>query len=337
VGRLSVAAATLAVLFALAPVAPEVTISGQTRAPVLGVNGARLTVAGEPRFLVFISYFDGVRRARSGVDADMAFLARHVGGIRVLPNWWASTCPVRSGDDTLIDLDGGIRASVWKDLQRLLDAASAHSLLVDVTFTRESVSNNATPPRVLSHEAYEAALVKLVGSSDYFKGRYPNVLIDVQNEWTRFASMAEIDRLLRTLREADPSRILAASVSGDAYVPAGRRLPNMVAAYHDPRARDWFTNEAVVRQVRGVSTLVGQPVSLQEPMPASTVCDGQIVDRDMTHFTQALDAARRSGAAAWTFHTRSTFDLSRESFVEKLDAPAATAERQAIEALGGPR
>ena len=98
---------------------------------------------------------------------------------------------------------------------------------------------------MLSHRPYEAALVQLIGSREYFKGRYRNMLVDVQNEWTRFATPGEIERLLRRLREADPDRVLAASVSGDGYVPAGRQVPNMVAAYHDPRGRDWFTDEAV--------------------------------------------------------------------------------------------
>ena len=301
---------------------------------VLGVADDRMTVDGTGRFLTFISYFDGVRRAGgSGVDADLTFLADHVDGIRVLPNWWASTCPVRSGDDSLIDVDGHIRPSVWKNLQRLLDAASARSLLVDLTFTRETVTDNAAPSRVLSHQAYEAALVQLIGNRDYFKGRYPNMLVDVQNEWTRFATPGEIDSLLRRLRDADSDRVLAASVSGDGYVPAGRQLPNMVAAYHDPRGRDWFTDETVARHVRGVRALVRQPVYLQEPMPASAVCEGQLVDRDLAHFARARDAARRSGAAAWTFHTRTTFDLSGRSLVEKLAEPAAEVERRAIEEL----
>jgi len=331
VGR-SVASLAAAVLV----VACLISLSArQDVAPtVLGVAGDRMTVDGTPRFLTFISYFDGVRRAGgSGADEDLGYLARHVDGIRVLPNWWASTCPVRSGDDSLIDVDGHIRPASWTNLQRLLDTASSRSLLVDLTFTRETVTDNGTPRRVLSHAAYEAALVELIGSPSYFKGRYRNMLVDVQNEWTRFATLSETDSLLRRLREADPGRVLAASVSGEAYVPAARQLPNMVAAYHDPRGRDWFNDETVARQVRGVRALVAQPVYLQEPMPISTVCAGQIVDRDPTHFSRAREAARSSGAAAWTFHTRTTFDLSGKSLVEKLAQPENEAERHAIDQL----
>jgi hypothetical protein len=303
-------------------------------APVVGVAGDRLTVNGSPRFVTFLSYFDGVRRARSGnIAADLTYLARHVDGIRVLPNWWASTCPVRGGTDTLIDLDGQIRPAVWRDLQRLLDVAASEGLLVDVSFTRETVTDTSSPARVLGHAAYQNALVELVGSTDFFKGRYPHVLIDVQNEWTRFATAVQIEELLQRVHGADPSRVLAASVSGDAYVPTGRSLATMVAAYHDPRGTDWFTPDAVARQVRAVRNVVAQPVYLQEPMPASSVCEGQLVDRDMAHFRSAVASARESGAAAWTFHTRTTFDLVNQSLVEKLQAPAAVEEKRAIEAL----
>jgi len=303
-------------------------------APVLGVAGERLTVDGAPRFLVFFSYFDGVRRARSGsVAEDLEYLSRRVDGVRVLPNWWAGTCPLRAGTDTLIDLDGNILPQVWNDLERLLDAAAAQRLAVDLTFTRETVTDNGSPPKVLTHEAYERALVELIGGTKFLKGRYPNLLVDVQNEWTRFASAAQMEQLLARVHEADPQRLLAASVSGDGYVPVGRTIPTMIAAYHDPRDDSWFAPEVVARHVRAVKTAVAQPVYLQEPMPASTACQNQLVDRDMTHFAQALDSARQSGAAAWTFHTRTAFDLAGQSLVEKLRAPAAQDERRAIEAI----
>jgi hypothetical protein len=319
--------------------------------PVLTVAGTRLAVDGTPRFLVFLSYFDGVRRARAlvflsyfdgvrraragNLDADLAFLAERVDGIRVLPNWWASTCPLRGGTDTLIDVDGRIRASVWRDLRRLLDAASAAGLLVDLSLTRETVVDEGPPHRVLAHDGYERALTELVGRDEYLKGKYPNLLVDVQNEWTRFASAAQIEQLLGRVHAADPRRVLAASVSGDRYVVTGRDIPTMIAAYHDPRGRDWFTPEVVARQVRKVSAGVRQPVYLQEPMPATTACEGQAVDREMSHFIGAADAAKASGAAAWTFHTRTAFDLSRQSLVEKLRAPVSEAERRAIDQLKG--
>ncbi|HUR35320.1 MAG TPA: hypothetical protein VM032_16060 [Vicinamibacterales bacterium] len=323
--------ALLALVFVAGPAARPARMAG---APVLGVAAGRLTVDGSARFLVFISYFDGVRRARAGgIDQDLQFLAGQVDGIRVLPNWWASTCPVRAGADTLIDLDGAIRESVWRDVERLLDAAASRGLAVDLSFTRETVNDNGSPARVLSHQAYEDALARLVGGPAFLRGRFPNVLIDVQNEWPRFASAAQIERLLVRLHAADPGRLLMASVSGPAYVPTGRGIPTMIAAYHDPRGSDWFARNTIARHVQGVKSLVRQPVYLQEPMPAATVCAAQVVDRDMAHQARALDAARDAGAAAWTFHTRSTFDLAGTSLVGKLRAPGGQDERRAIEAL----
>lgn len=326
-------ATVLAAALALACGGGPAPAPGNTT-PVLGVSGTRLTVDGRPRFLTVASYFDGVRRARAGrVDEDLGFLARHVDGVRVLPNWWASTCPLRSGDDTLIALDGSIRESTWRALEHLLDAAVAARLVVDISFTRETVTDNASPRRTLSPAAYEAAVLRLLAEPRFLKGRYPNVMVDVQNEWTRFADAAEIERLLARVHAADPSRLLAASVSGGRYVPTGRAIKTMVAAYHDPRDADWFTPAVVQAQVDGVRGQVAQPVYLQEPMPASAICEGQIVDTDLAHFASARLAAERAGAAAWTFHTRTTFDLSTQLLVEKFRMSPYEAERRAIESI----
>ncbi len=285
----------------------------------MSVRGDRIAVDGTTRFLVFLSYFDGVRRAQAGDPApDLAFVAPFVDGIRVLPNWWASTCPLRSGADTLIDLDGAIRPGSWAALERLLDASVAHGLIVDVSFTRETVTDNAVPARALAPGLYERALVELVGSDAYLKGRYPNVLVDVQNEWERFADAQTIERLLARVHQADPSRVLTASVSGERYRVAGRDIPTMLAAYHDPRGPEWFSRAVVSGAVAAIRQQVSQPIYLQEPMPWGTVCDGQVHDESPEHHRTALEAARGAGAAAWTFHTRLTFDLAGESLAEKV-------------------
>lgn len=298
------------------------------------MRGDRITVNGVPRFLVFLSYFDGVRRARAGDPAsDLAYLAPFVDGIRVLPNWWASTCPLRSGGDTLVDVDGRIRRDTWQALARLLDASVAQGLVVDLSFTRETVTDNGSPPRTLAAEPYERALVELVGSDAYLKGRYPNVLVDVQNEWERFADPPAIERLLLRVHEADRSRVLAASVSGAAYRAAGRTIPTMLAAYHDPRGPEWFTHATVSGVVDAVRRAAAQPVYLQEPMPWGTVCEGQVHDESTAHHRTALEAARESGAAAWTFHTRLTFDLSKEPLAVKVQKPEHGDVRRAIRML----
>src|SRR3954468_14435922 len=245
------------------------TVATTNAAPRLGIDAARFTVDGEARFLVFVSYFDGVRRVRGGVHDDLEYLKTRVAGIRVFPNWWDYGCPGRSGDDTLFDLQGAIRPAVWQAVDTLLTEAGRHGLLVDLSFSRESVNDNGSPRRAMDHDAYERALTKLVGSTNYLKGRHPHVLVDVQNEWPIHSDKGRIERLPKTLRDADPARILLASWSGSAYVPVGLDLPLMGAAYHDPRDHGWHAADAAARVVDGVRSALGrvvQPVYLQEPM-----------------------------------------------------------------------
>src|SRR5438045_656182 len=107
-------------------------------APRLGIDGVRFTVDAAPRFLIFLSYFDGVRRVRAGGHEDLEYLQTKVDGIRVFPNWWDYGCPARSGDDTLFDLQGAIRPAVWLAVDTLLTQAGARGLLVGLSFPRES-------------------------------------------------------------------------------------------------------------------------------------------------------------------------------------------------------
>jgi hypothetical protein len=311
-------------------------VAATNATPRLGIDGARFTVDGAPRFLVFLSYFDGVRRARAGGHEDLEYLKTKVDGIRVFPNWWEYGCPGRSADDTLFDLQGAIRPGGWEVVETLLTEAGARGLLVDLSFSRESVTDNGSPQRTLAHDDYQRALTTLVGSTKYLKGRHPHVLIDVQNEWPIHSDKTRIERLLHALRAADPDRILVASSSGSAYVPMGLDIPLTVAAYHDPRDRGWHGADRAASVVKGVRSGLGhvvQPVYLQEPMPWGTVCPGQANDSDPAHFAAALANARAAGAAAWTLHTRTTFDLKSRSLLSKLNDPAEAGLKRVMESL----
>jgi hypothetical protein len=305
-------------------------------APRLGITGTQFTVDGAPRFLVFISYFDGVRRVAGGAQPDLDYLKTRVDGIRVFPNWWEYACPPRSGNDTLFDLQGGIRPAVWQAVDALLAQAGARGLIVDLSFSRETVTDNGRPPHVLDADAYQRALTTLVGSTTYLKGRHPHVLIDVQNEWPIHSDQVRIDALLKALRAADPDRVLVASSSGGGYAAVGLDVPLVAAAYHDPRERDWYgaeTARRIVDRIRGSLGAAVQPVYLQEPMPWGTVCPRQDNDPEPAHFTAALANARAAGAAAWTLHTRMTFDLTSRSFVSKLNEPAAAGLKRVMDQL----
>nr|AIA11287.1 Unknown Function [uncultured bacterium] len=319
---------------------PRPPATADDRRPIaLGIAGDRFTIDGAPGFLIFVSYFDALPRAAAagGVDADFAYLEGKVQGVRIFPNWWGEPCaPLRTGPDTLIDVDGNIQPDAWRTLQSVLDRAAAHHLVVDLSLTRETVTDNGSPARVLSFDAYARAVTTLIGSADYMKGKYPHVLIDVQNEWPRFADAKDVEALLTGLRAADPQRILAASSSGGPYQPIGLAVPNMVAAYHDPREKDWFTLDAATRVVNGVRATLGgavQPIYLQEPAPASARCGRADHDTDPAHFRDAMNHAREAGAAAWTFHSRLGFSLRDRSLTQQLEDAANAPEKTFFDRL----
>src|SRR5690349_18925972 len=78
-------------------------------AQTLGVDGDRLAIGGAPRFLLFVSYFDAMRRFHAGdVDTDLRYVREHgYDGIRMFANWWRYTCdhplgPNDAGRDGLL-------------------------------------------------------------------------------------------------------------------------------------------------------------------------------------------------------------------------------------------
>jgi hypothetical protein len=311
---------------------------GQPPALVLGVRGERFTVDGAPRFLTMLSYFDGVRV--DDPDADLAFVRRSLGfdGIRVLPNWWryvrgSTPCPA-AGDDTLFDGEGRIRgdgdvaSGPLAALHRLLRAARTHGLVVDLSFTRETIAGQ------LAVDAYARALQRAA----FLLREHRHVIVDLQNEHdlarpAMHLTPEEVRRLRDAVKDpvkGDPNRLVLASTSGETRPTGTVALATSAqldaVAQHDRRRPGWSDQTtAVVTALRRA----GRPVYLQEPTRwrlATKACgqpeDGDS-DGDPAHFRTALRLARAAGAAAWTFHTQRTF---------RLRGPSASLRHQ-IEAL----
>lgn len=300
--------------------------------PVLGVSGAQFTVNGAPKFLLFVSYFDALRRANHGgtnagdLDTDFTYIkSRGFDGIRIFPNWFHYESGARADDDGLFTSRGAIRAEAWPVFLRVLERAAANGLLVDVSFSRETISD-------LSNEHYGAQLRSVTAA---LASNYPNVLFDLQNEFPIHMSTRDMQTLMTSyVRPADPHRLVTASLdSGSIPDPtqAGRLAAELgltVVAYHDARdVETWFTEahaKAVIAALKNGLGPFELPIYLQEPVPVATLCPPRCDPRDWDnaplHAREAAGAARRFGAAAWTFHTRSTFDLADRTFRARLDA-----------------
>lgn len=322
-------------VFALMPFLPAQAPQQPSATPVLGISGTQFTVGGTPRFLLFVSYFDAMRAG--DLDGDFKYIRRGgFDGIRVFPNWHHYVTGAAADDDALFTKRGTIREERWPAFLRVLERAAAHGLLVDVSFTRETITG-------LSHEHYGEQLREVTAA---LRGKYPHVLFDVQNEFPIHMRQPEVEALLRTyVRPADPDRIVTASLdSGSmpqpapaARVAAALGLP--VLAYHEARDKEtWYTAEQAKRVVGALQAGLGHarvPIYLQEPMAVATLCPPRCGpgdwDSGRLHARDAARAAQRFGAAAWTFHTRSTFDLASISFVGRLQADPA--QKAALDAF----
>lgn len=299
----------------------------------LAASGDALTVNGKPTFLLFISYFDGPRSIRLGEDFEYFRDVVKADGIRVLPNWLSCEEDIHqprcqpAGDGLFDGETGAVRAERLEALKRLITLAAGHRLVVDVTFTRDTLEP------AMPIDAYRAAIVR---TSEALKP-YRNVLFDVQNEFDRDGlTEAQVGEIRAAIRKVDAERLVTASGSG-AYKAeqAGRLAAEYgmdLITVHDPRREDtWFLDETLEEIVSGAKEAAGPgrlPVYLQEPTGWGSRSDD---DTEAEHFRRAARAARQAGAAAWTFHQRVGFNLQRESFKARIARDPAM--KTALESL----
>jgi hypothetical protein len=302
------------------------------RPPALGIAGTHFTVDGVPRFLVVVSYFDALRASDKALEADFTWLRRHgIDGVRIFPNWWqckaVRQCGGHAGDDTLMAPDGRLRPAILARLQAVLAAAGRHRLIVDLSFARETVRD--ARGRELAAPAYADGLVAAVRAL----GSAPHLMVDLQNEVYQnrvFAERPEDDapRVAALARLVDGgSRIVFVSTNtaeAERYTYCGvDGCPLDVLAVHDAREPNWHDlTPAVVRDLVALGARrEPRPVYLQEPQAWQ---DERAPDR-VERFLDAAARARRAGAAAWTFHTRSGFILrDGRSLTRQLDADERT-------------
>jgi hypothetical protein len=307
------------------------------------VEGDHFTVNDNPQFLIFISYFDALRASDSDLDADFAqFHSWGLDGIRILPNWTEANCSTTPctftfRGDTLITTSESYSTTALNKLKNVLAKAAAHNLLVDVSFTRDTIcanlsSTNCSAADAVSPSSYYNQVTAVLANLHSTSSSYTHVLVDFQNERDLNMSTANpVQRLAETSAQHDAAQdlanwahtnwptlpIMASTTETSAEGGTVNFVQNAgltVTAYHDPRKLndpgfpDWYTQVgSVVSNLRPA----GRPVYLQEPMPYSTT-NG---DSTSTHFRDAIKSAVNSGAAAWTFHTRSAFNLNGTSYL----------------------
>ena len=281
---------------------------------VLKVVGDHFEFNGQPRFLVFVSYFDGMRRLRTGTPAsnvfnDFDYLSRlGVDGIRIFPMWYEA--PGQPSQNTVCDGRGQVRPQRLEELKQLIEYARGY-FVVDVSFSAETIP--AASGGDLTLAEYGNCLKAITEA--LLPARH--VLFDIQNEselngpGDEALEHVEVKQLRDIIKAADPQRIVIADASGDSLdFPKERaRIGELDAiGYHDPRENDWYTAtrlQPIISELRKT----GKPVYLQEPQKYQN-------RRSLTaaNFREAVENAKRLGAAAWCFHTEAGFWMNGQPF-----------------------
>ena len=305
-----------------------ISLAGQPlAAQTLGVSGDHFTVNGTPKFLLFVSYFDAMRRASStdgDLDTDFQYFHEHgIDGIRIFPNWLAYACPTAGySTDGLFTNGSSLRTGKLAVLKTVLDKAAEYNLLVDVTFSRETVE-------ALSLADYETQ-IGLVANG--LAGDYPNVLFDLQNEYDNKGIDADVLYTIahNYVHNYDNNRIVMASTNGGQTFRAGQDAAlaglNVVAIH--PSLTDWYLDGTIGEAIASAQSGMGapyRPTFINEAesfsvFPEDGDCAGGHHDEIATHHQQAAVSAKVHGAAGFTFHTRLTFQLSGtdQTYVSKI-------------------
>ena len=120
---------------------------------------------------------------------------------------------------------------------------------------------------------------------------------------------------------------MASVANNETGANAGARAENslqQVVAYHEPRDDSWWQYTA--QRVADIRTRSAKPVYLQEPwkyfgQPWLTA----------NEYLKAPCEAKRSGAAAWTFHTDASAYLNQADWFDRLQP----VERDFLERMQG--
>lgn len=341
-------------MFALAFLA---SIASTVNAQTLRIQGDHFTVDAAPKFLLFVSYFDAMRREASGdtnpLAEDFAFFSatvngvQKVDGIRIFVSWW--DCTVSGGcgawangsgaTDSLFDFNGAIRDSTnwsggghdpWTRFVNVLTAAKAYHLLVDVTFTRDTMRN--TSGNIPSVANYQTGIVNVVDRlRTNHSDLYAVVFFDVQNEWSAQGfSGTDMHDYVNALHSIDSSAVATSSQSGSASTAGADAAAYGfdIVEFHSSRdSSNWYTATTVSNEKSSIRAFTTIPIVYGEPKPWDD-------DPSISHFSDAAKFAKQYGVAVWTFHTRCAHSMAcsgctYKSFADTTEEGALGSARSA--------
>ena len=312
----------LAGLFALAILAWTFSsATGQTTA-ALSIQGDHFALNGEAKFLVLAGYFDGLDAGNVGADLDY-LKSKGIDGVRVFPNWWDYSNGNFTGNErTVIDRGGGVRANRLDKLKQIAETAASKGMIVDVSFTRETVTGACTNSRpgggslsVMCETQYKNGVASVAAA---LKDN-ANVFYDLQNEFdgdlTRLAP-SHVTDLRNRIKAADADAIISVSTASQANsgsIAAGQAQSFSldIANVHSTAEENANRIAAIVSSAKSA----GKPVYLGEPYHTDYIDDNAATSSELVRF---VTEAKRAGAAAFTFHFSGSFSLDGRSLQASL-------------------
>lgn len=309
----------LGLLIAAVLVGPQLVRGEGT---VLGIDGSRFTVNGEPVFLLGFSYYGGLGAPEEFVRKDLADL--HARGFNWLRAW--ATWAAFGEDISAVTAEGRPREPYLGRLKSLVAQCDKLGIAVDVTLTRGEQMPGMT--------AHRAAVETLVTELKPLRNWY----LDLGNERdvkdARYVSVAELKELRHRVKALDPERLVTASFGGHDLTADDVRSALETAgldflAPHRPRtAKSPGETEAATRRTLEYAKSLGRvvPLHYQEPFRRGYT-DWQPSAAD---FLADLRGALAGGAAGWCFHNgadrstsdkrpRRSFDLRTKRLIDQLD------------------
>lgn len=310
---------------------------------VLGIDGEKFIINGQPTFLLGISYYGGLGADEETWRRDFDKFEQYgFNWLRVWATWsafgedWAAVDPAT----------GEPRQPFLASLEKLVADCDRRGIVVDVTLSRGKPGSGS--PRLTTHESHARAVRTLVETLKPYRNWY----LDLSNERnigdSRHTSIDELHELRELVRQLDGERLVTASHGGDI---GSDELPGYLHEVgidfitpHRPRdASSPKQTESKTREYLAAMRKLGRvvPVHYQEPFRRGYDKGWQPSADD---FLNDLAQSRAGGAAGWCFHNgdqrgaaegrpRRSFDLSEQSLLAQLDAE----EQQFIERLTAQR
>ncbi len=307
-----------------------VIVHGAMAATVLGVEGTRFTVNGEPTFLLGISYYGGLGASREFILRDLKDMqSSSFNWMRVWVTWAAF-----DNDVSAVDAKGNAREPYLDKLRWLVTECDKRGIIVDITLSR---GNGITgPSRLGDLESLKRAARTLVSSLKALRNWY----LDVANERNirdpRFVSVEELAEVRKLVRQLDSKRLVTASHAGDMNRDQLREyLLKVKVDFISPhRPRNGRSPRQTADQTRKYLAWIKElgrivPVHYQEPFRRGF--SPRRWEPKAEDFLTDLRQAKKGGAAGWCLHNgdqkdkpegkpHRSFDMRQARLFDQLDA-----------------